>query len=203
MQSSSYNWNEAKNEWLFKHCFDTIGCMIWSCNVHPGCKNLHSHLQRLSFRTAETRTQGLLDNLRSSGVIYYVSLSTHNRSLPTVFPGNQLHWYWQHAHTQPFYGPFSGTTPVSRCQKKSSSALHGAGHHSNRTNQWPTSHIPPFLRQMPFLWQPSQYILAWDRHQICWLAYPVARFIPKWLGFTTDNLKYPKLPKHTKYQKQK
>jgi len=27
---------------------------------------------------------------------------------------------------------------------------------------------------MPFLTQPSQFILAWDRHHICWLAYPVA-----------------------------
>jgi len=26
---------------------------------------------------------------------------------------------------------------------------------------------------MPFLTQPSQFILAWDRHQICWLAYLV------------------------------
>jgi len=25
---------------------------------------------------------------------------------------------------------------------------------------------------MPFLTQPSQLILAWDRHQISWLAYP-------------------------------
>jgi len=25
---------------------------------------------------------------------------------------------------------------------------------------------------MPFLLQPSQFILALDRHQICWLAYP-------------------------------
>jgi len=33
---------------------------------------------------------------------------------------------------------------------------------------------PPFLRRMPFLLQPSQFILAWNRHQICWLAYPVA-----------------------------
>jgi len=30
---------------------------------------------------------------------------------------------------------------------------------------------------MPFLAQPSQFILAWDRHQICWLAYQVARLI--------------------------
>jgi len=35
---------------------------------------------------------------------------------------------------------------------------------------------PPFLRWMPFLTQPSQFNLAWDRHQICWLAYPVAWF---------------------------
>ena len=28
---------------------------------------------------------------------------------------------------------------------------------------------------MPFLQQPSQFIVAWDRHQICWLAYPVAK----------------------------
>ena len=32
----------------------------------------------------------------------------------------------QHTHTQLFYGPFSGTTQVSRCQKKSSSGLHCA-----------------------------------------------------------------------------
>jgi len=25
-----------------------------------------------------------------------------------------------HTHTQPFYGPFSGTTRVSRCQKRTS-----------------------------------------------------------------------------------
>ena len=38
----------------------------------------------------------------------------------------------------------------------------------------PTSAIPTILSRMPFLTQPSQFILAWDRHQICWLAYPVA-----------------------------
>jgi len=27
---------------------------------------------------------------------------------------------------------------------------------------------------MPFLAQPSQFILVWDRHQICRLAHPVA-----------------------------
>ena len=33
---------------------------------------------------------------------------------------------------------------------------------------------PIFLCQMPFLRQPSQFVLAWDRHQIYWLAYQVA-----------------------------
>jgi len=33
---------------------------------------------------------------------------------------------------------------------------------------------PPFLRRMPFLTQPSQFILPWDRLRICWLAYPVS-----------------------------
>jgi len=35
-------------------------------------------------------------------------------------------------------------------------------------------HPHHFLRWMPFLAQLSQFILAWDRHEICWLAYPVA-----------------------------
>jgi len=34
-----------------------------------------------------------------------------------------------------------------------------------------------FLYRMPFLLQPSQFILAWDRYQICWLAYPVTCYI--------------------------
>jgi len=38
----------------------------------------------------------------------------------------------------------------------------------------PISAIPTMLRQMPFLAQHSQFILAWDRHQICWLVYPLA-----------------------------
>ena len=101
-----------------------------------------------------------------------------------------------HACTQPFYDPFSGTTWMSQWQKKSSSGLYGAredirgrhtnnpaGCHSIRTNQWPTSLIPPFLHRIPFLPQPSQFILAWNRHQIWWLAYPVAwlRAIPFYL----------------------
>jgi len=53
---------------------------------------------------------------------------------------------------------------------------HLDGRHSIRTNRQPTSNIPPFLCRMPFLLQPSYFTLAWDRHQICWLACPVAWF---------------------------
>jgi len=47
--------------------------------------------------------------------------------------------------------------------------------HPIQTNWCPPS-LPsaPFLCRMPFLTQPSQFILAWNRHQICWLAYLVA-----------------------------
>jgi len=54
------------------------------------------------------------------------------------------------------------------------------GCHSIRTNQRPIAITPPpFLCRMPFLPQPSHFILACDRHQICWLAYPVVWFIYK------------------------
>jgi len=46
-----------------------------------------------------------------------------------------------------------------------------AGCHPIRTIDAPTSIIPRILHQMPFLSQPSWFILAWDRHQVCWTAY--------------------------------
>ena len=57
---------------------------------------------------------------------------------------------------------------------------HPGGHNSILTNQQPTSIIPPYLCQMPFLPQPFHFILAWDRHQICWIAYPVKCFTCDW-----------------------
>jgi len=112
----------------------------------------------------------------------------------TAIAGVSAAFHWlrsvqcTHIRIQPFYGPFSRTTRVSRCQKKSSSGLYGAmennrgrhtdhpaGRHSIQTNQRPTSVIPPFLCRIPFLPQPSHFILAWDGHQICWLACPVGR----------------------------
>ena len=90
-----------------------------------------------------------------------------------------MHLAHAHTHIQPFYSPFSGITRVSWCQKeKSSFGLCAArednrgrhtdnpdGRHSIRTNQQPTSTIPPFLRRMPFLPQRSRFILTSDRHQ--------------------------------------
>jgi len=61
-------------------------------------------------------------------------------------------------HTQPLHGPFSVTTRVSRCQKKSARGLYGAKgditgrhndnpavHHSIWTNQRPISFFPIFM----------------------------------------------------------
>ena len=64
---------------------------------------------------------------------------------------------------QPFYGPFSGTTQMSRCQKRTF-GLYGARKDQQRqtmairlgaTPSWPTSahlHYPPFFTgRLPFL----------------------------------------------------
>ena len=95
------------------------------------------------------------------------------------------HTHAHERHTQSFYGTLSGSTLVSRWQKKSSSGLYGAradnrsrhtdhpaGRHSIRISQRPTP-TSTILRRMPLLRQPSQFILSWDRHKICWPAYPV------------------------------
>ena len=46
-----------------------------------------------------------------------------------------------HTHTQPFYGPFSGTTQVSLCQKRTF-GLHGARRDQQRQTRWPSSWAP-------------------------------------------------------------
>jgi len=81
---------------------------------------------------------------------------------------------------------FLGPPGWAGARRKSSCGLHGAkgdirgrqiehpaGRHSIQTNQRPTSIIPPFLRRMPFLPQTSNFILARDRNQTCWIVYPV------------------------------
>jgi len=55
---------------------------------------------------------------------------------------------------------------------------HPVGHHSIRTKQQPTSAIPSIFMPDAFLLQHSHFILAWDRHHICWLAYPVDGYEP-------------------------
>jgi len=98
-----------------------------------------------------------------------------------------------HTHTNNHFTALwtlSGTTWVSRYQKvhctifwifwskmkitQAETPTIWMGCHPSRLIGAPTSAIPPFLRRMPFLTQPSQFILVWDSHQICWLAYLVA-----------------------------
>ena len=49
-----------------------------------------------------------------------------------------------------------------------------AGMHPIHTILCPPLSSPPFLLQIPFLLQPSQFIGAWDGHEVCWHGYPVA-----------------------------
>ena len=72
---------------------------------------------------------------------------------------------------------FFWTCIVQRKITGGSESNHPAGRHFIRTNKRPTSIKPLFVRLMPFRPQPSHFILAWDRHQIWWLAYPLAWFI--------------------------
>ena len=56
-----------------------------------------------------------------------------------------LHSLWisvqEQYPTQPFYGPFSDTTWVSRCQKRAS-GLYGAREDQKRQTHWPSSWVP-------------------------------------------------------------
>ena len=54
--------------------------------------------------------------------------------------------------------------------------------------------IPPFLCQMPFLPQPSQFILAWDKHR------NILDCIPPWHGFRS-NKRNKKLSYHRHFVK--
>jgi len=98
-------------------------------------------------------------------------------------------------HTLPFYGPLFRTTQVGwyqnrpvpeninldfkRCgeDNRGKCVDNPTGCHSIRTIDAPTSIIFPVLRRMPFLPQPSKFILAWGRHQICWIAYLEAQLL--------------------------
>ena len=89
-------------------------------------------------------------------------------------PTDKIHHHHQNSFTALFPGP-PGWASARRkilldftVQGKITRGRHTnnpGGHHSIRTNQWPSSINPPFLCRMPFLWQPSQFILAWERHR--------------------------------------
>ena len=118
-------------------------------------------------------------------------------------PQSNLHTHW---HTQSFYGPFPGLPGCASARRNLLDFMEqgkiteadtptiqlGSTPSGFRTNQWPTSIIPLFLCWMPFLPQHPHFILAWDGHQICWLAYPVA-----WLQSNSQQQKLHKPnPKH-------
>ena len=75
------------------------------------------------------------------------------------------------AHNGPYAGVSvnTGTASQPDAQPGCGSDSPG-GRHPNRTNGAPTPIILPILHRMPFLPQPSQFILAWDRHRFM-LAY--------------------------------
>ena len=90
-------------------------------------------------------------------------------------------------HTQPFYDPFPGLPGLAGARRNLlldfvvQGKITETDTPANRLDATPSGLIsdpspspPPFLRRMPFLPQPSHFILAWDRHQVSWLAYPVA-----------------------------
>jgi len=107
-------------------------------------------------------------------------------------------------HTQPFSGLLSGITRVGRYQKKHSPTHTNPDHQTRHILDFmmqektveaeaptirldatpsglsvpPPPSSPPFSRQMPFLPQLSQFILAWDRHRI------MLACIPGRLGYT-------------------
>ena len=109
-----------------------------------------------------------------------------------------------HTHTQLFYDPFSRTTQVSWCQKKTSSGLYGArgditGRHTNNpaqrhsiwTNKQPTSPIPQFYARCPSCCNPANLSGHGTGTKYCWLANPVA-----WLEtnyFTKNNTEHCKV----------
>jgi len=96
------------------------------------CPWYHNNHNSLILQQPQPFINGPL--FRTSQVNQYEKNSpTHSLFLSVLF--NFLHLLWPydplclvditHTHTQPFYGPFSGTIWVSRCQKKSS-GLYGA-----------------------------------------------------------------------------
>jgi len=115
---------------------------------------------------------------------------THRHSQLAWFEGRQMPsafiWVnsrngYDHTHNRfmAFFPALPGSASARRnllldfmVQGKITEAdTHQAGRHSIWTNQRPTSIIPQFLHQMPFLSQPSHFILACIHSGV--VAYPV------------------------------
>jgi len=90
-------------------------------------------------------------------------------------------WFSKKNHTQPFYGPFSGTTQVSGCQERILDFMvlgkintgrhteHPAGHHSIRTKQCrppPSPHI--FLQARCPSFRPTNSVKALKAKKNLW-----------------------------------
>jgi len=81
-----------------------------------------------------------------------------------------LDFIWNHHHHhQCFFWDYSGEPVLeenlldfycAREDNRDRHTNHPDGCHSIQTNHRPTSIVPPFLRWMPFLPQPSHFILA-------------------------------------------
>jgi len=87
---------------------------------------------------------------------------------------------------QPFYGPFSWTTRVSRCEKKAFSGLYGAWEdnkmQTHQQSAWVPLHVdqsafhlhqsPAFLRWTPSCCNPPNLPWLGTGIGVRWIAYP-------------------------------
>jgi len=103
-----------------------------------------------------------------------------------------------HTHTQPFYSSldFAWDNPGELVPEGTFCHIldflvqneDKTGRHTNNPDGLPPHPnwlVPLSLPSHHFyarypLTQSSQFILAWDRHQICWLPHPVACYFQKW-----------------------
>ena len=127
--------SEGRETFLIRYCTGSImtdGGLKWiACNVH----RLHIAASRGLMKVIDVcLRQSANVNVRDAN-----GQSLHINIIMVVI-------YYHHITLQPFYGPFSGTTRASRCQKRTSGlygrkvnrdrhADHPAGRHSIRTNQ--------------------------------------------------------------------
>jgi len=89
-----------------------------NCRVHMACNNKHF-----------TETEGLLN------------VTASHAQCKVQFRDTVTNRKWCHNHHNRFTALFSGTTRVSRCQKRTS-GLYGARGDQQRQTQWPSGWAP-------------------------------------------------------------